>query len=145
MRRPAVTTDELIRRVHILQDRLWTAGASSITVCEIKPMEVKDVTPYNMALHEYLCATGDSGNGCRTQIRRDFLKPDGFHVQPRFLSILFKQYACAILGLDVPCPTPMEDFVPSHIRRQYEIEFPGLTSRSSNRYEGREMSHGWIW
>ena len=108
-------------------------------------MEVKDVTSYNMALHAYLCATGDSGNGCRTQIRRDFLRPDGYHIQSRFLSVLFKQYACAILGLDVPCPTPMEDFVPLHVRWQYESEFPGLASRSSNRYEGQDVGHGWMW
>ena len=120
--RPAVSPDELIQRVDRLRRRLREAGALGVTVCQIKPMEIMDVTPYNSLLHEYLRSVGSSG--CRTQIRRSFLQRDGFHIKHQFDSVLDRNYAYALMGLHVPCPTPDEDFLPDHVRRRRDFDWP---------------------
>ena len=145
--RPAVSPEELIQRVDQLRRRLREAGAADVVVCEIKPMEVLDVSPYNRALHHYLRTVG--GFGCQTQIRRSFLQRDGYHIQHQFDSVLDKTYAYALMGLYVPRPTPVEDFLPEHARRRREIEWPRLAGggdRVGQRGGGGTLNvHGWQW
>ena len=88
-------------------------------------MQCVDVTQHNILLSQYLETMEEGGFGCRTQIRKSYLKEkDGFHIRPEFSSILDRTYACAILGIHVPCPTPLEDFTPDHVRRRWEREWP---------------------
>ena len=102
-----------------------------------------DVSPHNALLDQYLgTQDGDDnyGYGIRTQIRLEYLKADGFHVRPQFDSIIDKTYACAIVAVDVPCPTPWGEFVPNHIRRRWEKEWPQPGGR---RTEGLTRENGW--
>ena len=126
--RPAASPEELVRRVHMLRERLQEAGASSVVVCQIKPMEVADVTPYNTLMEDYLRTQKGTGYGfgCRTQVRRSYLRSDGYHVQKQYESVIDRTYACAILGWHVPSPTPFEDFLPGFARRRYQTEYPSL-------------------
>ena len=145
----AVTPEELVRRVDRLRRGLMAAGAASVVTCQIKPMQVVDVTPHSDLLHEYLRAQ-PGGHGCRTQIRLEFLKHDGFHVKPQFDSVIDKGYACAILGEFVPNPTPRENFLPDSLRRRREAEWPRLPGNASRdrwgRGEGMTANvHGWQW
>ena len=115
---------ELVRRVDRLRQGLLAAGAAAVVICEAKPMQCVDVTQHNILLSEYL-RNIEGGFGCRTQIRKSYLKDkDGFHIRPEFGSILDRTYACAVLGVNVPCPTPLEDFTPDHVRRRWEREWP---------------------
>ena len=139
-RRPPATPEELIQRLDRLGRRLRMA--EDIVVCQIKPMQDKDVSPYNGLLNDYLFSNGVWG--CHTQIRMEQLKPDGYHILPQFGSLLDRQYACAILGLEVPFPTPPENFVPDHVGRRYEGEWPRLDGRGV-RSEGQNPNHGWRW
>ena len=138
--RPPQSAQEVIRGVDGLRGRLRTAGAAAVIVCQLKPMQMIDVTPFNKLLSDYLGAqTG--GFGCRTQIRLHDLKPDGYHVLPQCDSVIDKTYACAIMGVPVPCPTPNDEFVPDHIRRRWEKDWPRIGERvgqTANR-------HGWKW
>ena len=127
--RAAVSPDQLVWKVDQLRQRIRVAGATAVVVCQIKPMEVVDVTTHNIVLGDYLKAQR-MGYACRTQIRRRFLKRDGFHVQPQFDSLIDQTYACAMLGLPVPHPTPMEEFAPEFTRRRYGVEWPSLVGRS---------------
>ena len=139
-RQPTCTPEVLVRRLDALRGALKMAAAT--IVCELKPMRLKDVTPYNRLLSDYLSAENGSGYGCRTQIRMEYLKPDGYHILPQFDPILDKTYACALLGISVPCPAPYENLVPDHVRRQYRQEWPRI---SSTRSEGPARNHGWSW
>ena len=134
--RPAVSPQELVHCVDKLRGKLRNAGASAVVVCELKPMQVTDVTPYNKLLSQYLREVPD-GFGCRTQIRLEFLKSDGFHILPRYDSIIDKTYACAIMGVPVTCPTPSDAFAPYHVRQKWEKEWPKAGSG------GRPMNQGW--
>ena len=146
--RPAATPQELIRRVDRLRERVRMASAVAVVVCEVKPMQVTDVRPYNSLLDSYLRSKGRTGYGCRTQIQMKTLKPDGFHINPSEYSVLAKTYACAIQGLPVPCPTPADDFIPLVDRRKYEAEWPRVENRSGPQgrvSQGQNMNHGWLW
>ena len=116
------------------------AGARAVVTCQLKPMQTTDVTPFNNALSEYLLCEkekGRGGYGCRTQIRLDFLKNDGFHIRPEFDSVMDRTYACAFLGIPVPKPTPWDCFVPTLVRQRWEKEWPRLRG-------GRQMNQdGW--
>ena len=146
-RRPAATPEEVVNRLHMLRGVLRAAGAETIVTCEIKPMQLMDVTPYNSALNNYLLAQGGSGYGCRTQIRLDYLRNDGFHVMGQYDWVIDKGYACALLGIDPPFPTPRNQFEPAHIRRRREAEWPALRGRGQAqmevRDEGQARVHGW--
>ena len=107
--RQAATPQDLVQRVGMLRERM--RGAAGIITCQVKPMRDVDVSQHNELLSEYLRAQGGTGYGCLTQIRKEHLKGDGFHIWPQFSLVLSKQYACAIMGLDVPCPTPYDDFL----------------------------------
>ena len=142
-RRKGATPEEFVSLVDRLRRRLRAAGAEAVIVCEPKPMNLMDVTPFNRLLEQYLSAQGGDGYGIRTQIRREYLKPDGFHIRPQFDPIVDKTYACAIMGIDVPCPTPRADFVPDHVKRRWESEWPQPGVRRG--IEGLTRSHGWNW
>ena len=122
--RKAASPEELVCRVDRLRGTLCAAGASSVVTCQIKPMQATDVTPYNALLNDYLPSQGKSGHGCRTQIRLSYLKQDGFHVEPQYDSTIDRTYACAIMGVPVPCPTPINEFIPGHMRRRWEMDWP---------------------
>ena len=144
--RMAASPDELIQRVHKLRESMSTAEA--VIICEIKPMRNKDVTPYNRLLHSYLRRQGTAGVrnfGCRTQIRMDWLKGDGFHVKPQYDSVIDRTYACALLGQHVPSPTPTSDFVPESVKRRQEANWPLPGNRWGGRAldEGLSRIHGW--
>ena len=145
--REAVSPEDLIWRVGMLRQRLREAGATATVVCQIKPMEVVDVTAHNALLHDYLRAQGGSGYGCLTQVRRQFLKRDGFHVLPQYDSLIDRTYACAMMGWEVPNPTPSEDFTPEYARRRYRAEWPSLARRVDGGqrvgFEGPRNSYGW--
>ena len=117
--------------------RLRMAGAAAVVVCQVKPMQVADVTPYNDLLSEYLC-TQDQGFGCKTQIRLTYLKPDGFHVRPQFDSVIDRTYACAIRGVPVSDPTPFNEFLPDHLRRRWQTQWPRIGGGG-----GRVVNNGW--
>ena len=114
------------------------AGAVGIVVCQLKPMQVTDVTPYNSLLDDYLREekrSGQQGHGCRTQIHMDYLKADGYHIRPEYVSVIDKTYACAFLGIPVPYPTPFDGFLPDSVRRKWEAEWPRLGGgRPVNQY-----------
>ena len=136
--RPAVSPEDLVWRVDMLRRRLREAGAKASIVCQLKPMEVADVTVYNTMLDDYLRAQGGQGYGCRTQVRRQYLKRDGFHILPQFDSIIDRTYACALLGWEVPCPTPHTDFAPESSRRRYRTEWPSLVRSDGGQRIGVE-------
>ena len=139
--RPAASPQQLVRLMDRLRTRLMTAGATATVVCQLKPMQVTDVSPYNDLLHDYLHGEqkrGRHGFGCRTQIGLDFLKADGYHIKPQYDSVVDKTYACAILGVPVPFPTPWGGFVPDHVRRRWEAEWPRLVGG-----EGHLSQNGW--
>ena len=127
--RPSATPQQLVRLVDTLRRRVMAAGAEAVITCQLKPMQVVDVTPYNELLDSYLRREkerGRDGFGCRTQIRLQYLKGDGFHIRPDFLSIVDRTYAFAFLGWDVLDPTPPDEFAPSYVRRRWEAEWPRL-------------------
>ena len=61
---------------------------------------------------------------------------NGFHVLPEVVTVLDRTYACAILRFPVPCPTPMEEFLPEQVRLRWETEWPRVGGRPLNH-------HGW--
>ena len=134
--RQAVSPQELINYVDQLGGKLREAGATAMVVCQLKPMQVTNVTPFNELLDKYLRAQGSGGHGCRTQIRLNYLKSDGFHILPQYDSIIDKTYACALMGLPVPNPTPLDEFVPYHVRCRWEKDWPRIG-------EGQMRNHGW--
>ena len=147
--RAALTPDELVFQTDKLRRQILAAGAASVIICEVKPMQHTDVTPYNSSLHDYLLSLGGSGYGIETQIRLEFLRNDGFHVKREYAEVIDKMYACAIMGIQVPCPTPKDEFVPIHIKRRREEDWPALSGRGNAqmgvRAEGQTRVHGWRW
>ena len=135
--RPAVSPEQLIRLVDRLRHKLMRAGARAVITCQLKPMQAADVTPFNSLLNDYLRREkerGRDGFGCRTQIRLDCLRNDGYHIRPEYDSVIDKTYACAFLGTPVPNPTPWDEFIPQSVRQQWETEWPRVTG-------GRRMNH----
>ena len=118
--------EQLVRRVHELRQKLLSASAKAVIISEVKPMREINVRPYNELLHRYLLTCGKTGFGSKTQIRMNHLNFDGYHVSPMFDSIIDRTYAYALLGIDVPDPTPMDEFTPAHLRRRWEQEWPTL-------------------
>ena len=115
------------------------AGATAVIVCQIKPMQTIDVTPYNSLLNDYLRRekeNGRQGYGCRTQIRMCFLRGDGYHIKPEYDSVIDRTYACAFLGIPVPNPTPWDAFVPEAVRRKWDAEWPRLPVRQHTSQNG---------
>ena len=138
--RPAVSPQQLLRLVDRLRRKLMAAGARAVTTCQLKPMQSTDVTPFNSQLNDYLRREkerGRDGFGCRTQIRLEYLKGDGFHIRPQFDSVMDKTYACAFLGIPVPNPTPWDEFLPQSVRQRWETDWPRLGGGHQMRHNGR--------
>ena len=145
--KPAATPEETVSRVARLREGLLTAGAEAVVVAEVKPMQQVDVRPHNRLLHYYLRAQGN-GYGVQTQIRMDYLRQDGFHIGKQFDSVVDKTYACALVGIPVPNPTPVGNFEPSHVRMRREREWPVPSqayAQAVRTTEGRNVIHGWQW
>ena len=133
--RPAVSPQQLLRLVDGVRRRVMAAGAVAVVVCQLKPMQTADVTPYNELLNDYLRREknrGRDGFACRTQIRLDYLKADGYHIKPEYSSVLDRTYACAMLGMEVPSPTPWDEFVPTSVRQKWESDWPRLVGGGAN-------------
>ena len=122
---PSLSPRGLAHWVDKLRGRMKMVGVATIVVCQAKPMQVADVTSYNNLLSQYLC-TQDQGFGCKTQIRLTYLKLDGYHVRPQFDSIIDKTYACAIRGVPVINPTPLDGFLPDHLRGRWQKQWPRI-------------------
>ena len=116
--------DLVADRVAALRELILSSSAKEVVVCEMKPMTSVDVRPYNLRVHNYLVSCGKGGWGCRTQIRIPYLRADGFHLKPQYDSVLYRTYACALVGTHVPDPTPFDDLMPEHIRRRWESQYP---------------------
>ena len=71
----AAHAQELVRRLDTLHQKLQAAGAAAIVTCQVKPMQVVDVTPHNELLSNFLRER--NAFGCRTQIRLPFLSRVG--------------------------------------------------------------------
>ena len=143
---PAVTPQLLVHRVGMLREKLMAAGANEVVVCQLKPMQVVDVRPFNYELDLYLRALGARGFGCRTQIRLADLKGDGYHILPQFDSVIDRTYACAIMGTPVPRPTPMDGFEPDHVRHRRHEEWPRLVASQGGGWGDvwrPNHGHGW--
>ena len=138
-RKRALEPEEIVYQVDIF--RAKTFGAKATVFCQIKPMKHVNVVPHNELLHEYLRC--HNIYGCQTMVRAEFLRWDGFHISSQFKSVLHRQYACALLGVPVPCPTPFEDFLPGNVRHSYDQEWPALGT--SRRGEVSNSRHGWSW
>ena len=146
--KPAATPEDTVFRVDKLRRKLLEAGAKAVVVAEIKPMQWVDVRPHNRRLHYYLLSQGRDGHGISTQIRMNFLRNDGFHVRREFDYVIDGTYACAILGVPVPYPTPTTDFEPEFVRRQRHTEWPLINdayAQSVRTYEGQNRIRGWKW
>ena len=102
-----VEPDEVAWRYERVVRLLKQKGAVEVVCCEVKSMRFMDVTPYSNALHSLCLRLGIPG--CATQIGVSHLGQDGFHILPSCLTILDRTYACAIMGVPVPCPPPAED------------------------------------
>ena len=130
------TPDQVVDKVARVRELILSKSAVAVVVCEVKPMEVVDVRPYNRQLHSYLDSCGKSGYGCNTQIKLDFLTSDGFHISHKYWSVLHRTYACALLGIPVPCPLRDDDFIPLSFRRRWETQWPRLEGRVGSGFFG---------
>ena len=93
--RSSLTPEDFIRGISQLRASLRKAGVRNTVVCEVKPMMIKNVDPYNHRLSGYLRGQSQ-GLGYPTQIRLKHLKRDGFHVRYAFQGIIDQTYAGAI-------------------------------------------------
>jgi hypothetical protein len=101
---PRVTPEEIAGRVGRVVATLKEKGAKGVTVCEIKPMTTMDVTPYSELIRRR-CQEKKIG-WCQTQLEVAHMREDGYHILPSSLKILDATYACAVVGVHVPHPTP---------------------------------------
>ena len=120
------TPEQVVHRIAALRELILASSAAAVVVCEVKPMAMIDVRPYNRLIHDYLQSCGKGGYGCNTQIRQEYLAPDGTHIDRRFSSVLDRTYACALLGTAVPEQLLDDDFVPLPYRRSWDKEWPRL-------------------
>ena len=118
--------DSFLTKVDILRHIILGRGAKALLVMQIKPMRHVDVRPYNECLNRYLKDCPEPTFGCKTQIRMSQLKADNFHIHPMYDGVLDRTYACAILRVNVPSPTPYDDFVPIRERRNPQQSWPRL-------------------
>ena len=127
---PRESPEQVAHKVAVLRELILDSSAAAVVVCQVKPMTMIDVRPYNHLIHEYLGTCGKAGFGCNTQIRQEYLAPDGFHIAHRFSSVVDRTYACALLGTPVPEPVPDTDFIPLAHRRSWETEWPSLVGNA---------------
>ena len=134
---PRLPLPRYIQELDNLRKKLWKKGAAEVIVCALKPTQRADVSEYVKGVHRYLGGMRDvdGGHGCHTQVRLEHLRAEGLHLQPRFFYVLQQTYAYALMGKFVPDPTPLECFVPDHVRQVYQREWPALRASRTN--------HGW--
>ena len=101
---PRTTPEEFVEKVGKVVSIAKEKGVKGVVVCEVKPMRIMDVTPFSKLLHQR--CTANKIGWCQTQIGVRNLKEDGYHILPSFLQVLDATYACAVLGVPVPHPTP---------------------------------------
>jgi hypothetical protein len=121
-------------------DLLAKSGCEWVVICEGKPMRHMDVAPYSHALHLKSLEKGTFG--CRNQIREKDLGNDGFHLKRSSLSILEKTYACAVLGVPVPCLAPPGLEWRQRQRQFYEEEWPMTENVWDARMRRRKEQRG---
>jgi hypothetical protein len=97
------TPQELTARVGKVVAIIKEKGARGVTICEVKPMNLMDVTPFSKLLHRN-CKSRKIG-WCQTQLGVGDLKNDGYHILPSSLKVLDGTYAYAVMGMPVPNPT----------------------------------------
>ena len=112
-------------------------GARGVAVCEVKPMSLLDVTPFSDLLRRR-CLESKIG-WCQTQLEIANLKEDGFHILPPFLRVLDASYACAVMGVPVPHPTPAYRKWRHH---KLQGEWPQLERGRMNVWRRREEERG---
>jgi hypothetical protein len=127
-----IEPDAFARRYGEVVRLLKEKGAVEVVACELKCMGFMDVTPYSNAIHS-LSLRLDI-RGCKTQIGISHLGKDGYHILPSCFTMLAKTYACAIMGVHVPCPPPAWD----------RYRDPNLRGRWPTPREARDQgnSHG---
>ena len=113
--------------------------AERIVVCEVKPMQQIDVVPFNARIHALIGST-EGVEGSSTQIRPEYLLGDGYHIAPRCVSVLDRQYACAMVGRAVPCPYFSSAIYNRMMAEWAEREWPPLGGRQAN---GGQGGQGW--
>ena len=129
-RNAADSPDQVVDKVAKLRERILSLSAAAVVVCEAKPMQMIDVRPYNWRIHEYLKTCGNDGFGCRTQIQMNSLSSDGYHIDPRYHTVLDRTYAYALIGLHVPNPAPEDAFIPELLRRRMDSHWPRLVGKA---------------
>ena len=141
---PRLSPDRHVQELDKLRMKLWEKGAADVIVCSVKPTQRADMTEYVDRVHRYLQSVreGDGGHGIRSQVRLEHLRADGLHLQPRYYYVLQQTYACAIMGRNVPDPTPLDCFIPDRKRQAYRQEWP---SCSRGQVRASHVNHGWSW
>jgi hypothetical protein len=99
-----MTPQELIDRVGKVVTIMKEKGARGMTVCEVKPMNLMDMTPYSKSL--YHSCRNKKISWCQTQSGVRNLRDDGYHMLPASFRVLNVTYAYAVMGKPVPNPTP---------------------------------------
>jgi hypothetical protein len=79
-------------------------GARGLAICKVKRISLLDVTPFSELLHKKCVANKIAW--CKTQLEITNLKDDGYHILLSSLQVLDATYACAVIGVPVPHPTP---------------------------------------
>ena len=140
---PALSPETLVTQLDELRRKLWEAGAAEIVVCAIKPTLRVDVRLHNETVHKYLQQKKevDGGHGCCTQVRFEHLGMDGIHLTPQYYCVIQNTYACAITGTKVHSPTPLQDFVPNHVRSGWEKGWGW--SKVAEGVRALNVNHGW--
>jgi hypothetical protein len=124
-----VMPEEVMDRVGKVVAAIKEKGAKEVAVCEAKPMSLLNVTPFTDLLKRR-CLASKIG-WCQTQLGIGHLKEDGYHILPSFLQILDATYACAVMGVPVPHPTPT-------YRKWRHHELPEDRPRLENAWRRRE-------
>ena len=94
-------------------------------------MQHIDVVPFNARIHALIGST-EGVEGSSTQIRPEYLLGDGYHIAPRCVSVLDRQYACAMVGRAVPCPFFDSAIYNRMMARWAEREWPPVGRRGAN-------------
>ena len=143
-RAPRLSLDQHAQALDSLRKKLWQKGAARIVVCSVKPTQRADVTEYVDSVHRYLRSVEgeDGGHGCHSQVRLEHLGVDGLHIKPRFYHVLQQTYAYAILGKQLPDPTPIECFAPYHVRQAYRREWPAFNQVVREPLRAPNTNHG---
>jgi hypothetical protein len=128
-----VMPEEVVDTVGKVVAAIKDKGAKGVVVCEAKPMSLLNVTPFTDLLQQR-CLARKIG-WCQTQLGIGHLKEDGNHILPSFFQILDATYACAVMGVPVPHPTPTYRKWRHH---KLPVEWPRLENAWRSREEERK-------